>query len=141
MTGTVSFQTDESWPAGLLTIFNHARAKRPAFEYRYYGPYDKLLNYCFGDTFSFYVAPQKTPRDDSRGGIDFTSVLVVFDHNDKPVMFLEVKDDHWAQKAELRFRADGLMRDREWNIDILSQAGFAKMKEIVNDILDHVEDN
>jgi hypothetical protein len=166
------------------------------FENRYYGPYDKLLNYCFGDSFTFYVAPQNPPRDDSRDAADFIVFLVVFDRNDKPVLIVEVKDDSWAQKAELRYRADVQMRSRyalmldecpiprlwglsllgtsmrvycgdtqsymvapeaiprpepstrilspsfladEWDLDIMSLEGFAKLKEVVGDILATVE--
>jgi len=103
------FQSDNAWPAGLITIFNHARAKRIGFENRYYGPYDKLLNYCFGESFTFYVAPQNPPRDDRHDVVDFVVFLVVFDSNDKPVLIVEVKDDSWA---ELRYRADEQMRNR-----------------------------
>lgn len=38
----IPFKTDNAWPAGLLTIFDHGRAKHSTFENRYY---DKLLNY------------------------------------------------------------------------------------------------
>jgi hypothetical protein len=187
----MSFQTDKAWPAGLLTIFEHGRARHTTFENRYYGPYNKLLSHCFGSGFYFYVAPQSPPRDDRRDTVDFIVFLVVFDSQDKPVFLLEVKDDGWAQKAELRYRADIHIRDRyalmldecpiprlwglsalgtsvrvycggatnyqvtptaisrpqpsyvllpsflagEWDMDILSQEGFEKMKEIVNDIL------
>jgi hypothetical protein len=187
------FQSDNTWPAGLVTIFNHACAKRPPFQNRYYGPYDKLLNYCFGGSFTFYIAPQNPPRDDSRDVFDPTVFLVVFDSNNKPVLIVEAKDDSWIEKAELRYRADDQMRSRyalmldecplprlwglsllgtsarvycgdttsfdvhppaivrphqscvlpttflagEWAIDILTKDGFAKMKEIVTDILDH----
>ena len=104
------FQTDNAWPAGLLTIFEHGRAKHSTFENRYYGPYDKLLNYCFGSEFTFYVAPQNPPARDSRDTVDFIVFLVVFNSSDKPVLIVEVKDDSWAQKAELRYRADNQMR-------------------------------
>lgn len=190
----MSFQQDNTWPAGLLTIFEHARAKHTAFENRYYGPYDKLLNYCFGNSFKYYVAPQCHPRDDSRDAVDFIVFFVVFNEDDRPVLIVEVKDDSWAQKAELRFRADKQMRYHyslildecplprlwglsllgtsmriycggtqsyevtpeaiprpgpctrvlpptflagEWNLDILSEKGFAEVKEIVVDILTH----
>ena len=191
------FQSDNTWPAGLITIFNHARAKRTTFENRYYGPYDKLLNYCFGESFNLYVAPQNPPRDDSSDAIGFVVFLVVFDSNDKPVLIVEGKDDSWVERAELRYRADDQMRTRyalmletcpfprlwglsllgtsvrvycgdttsfelqppaivrpqelrilpttflagEWDIDILSQEGFAKMKEIVVDIMGNVANN
>jgi hypothetical protein len=193
MLAAMTFQTDEIWPTGLLTIFNHARAKRTTFENRYYGPYDKLLNYCFGESFAFYVAPQNPPRDDSRDTVDFIVFLIVFDKDDKPVLIVEVKDDGWKEKAELRYRADEYMRGRyalmlddcplprlwgisllgtsarvycgdtatyqvqpppivrpdpsrvllptflagEWDMDIMTQEGFEKMKEIVTDILAH----
>lgn len=195
MMAAMPFQSDDTWPAGLITIFNHARAKRTTFEHRYYGPYDKLLKYCFGESFTFYVAPQNPPRDDSCDAIDV--FLVVFDSNDRPVLIAEVKDDSWIDKAELRYRADDQMRSRyallldecplprlwglsllgtsarvycgdttsfnvqppaivrshesrilpktflagEWAIEILTKEGFAKMKEIVTDILSHVADN
>src|SRR6266545_5133675 len=43
------FSTDNSWPAGLLNIFEICRKVNSPLENRYYGPYDKLINYCFGD--------------------------------------------------------------------------------------------
>lgn len=191
------FHSDNTWPAGLVTIFDHARAKRTIFENRYYDPYDKLLNYCFGDSFTFYIAPHNPPRDDNRDVTDFVVFLVVFDSNNKPVFIVEVKDDGWVEKAELRYRADAQMRGRyavmldecrlphlwglsllgtsarvycgdttsfdvqpppimrphelcvlpktflagQWAIDILTQEGFAKMKEIVTDILSHTPDS
>ena len=105
----MSFQSGDTWPIGLLTNFSHARAKRTSFENRYYGPYDKLLNYCFGESFTFYIAPQNPLRDDSRDSVIF---LVVFDGKDRPVLLVEVKDDSWAEKAELRYCADDQIRGR-----------------------------
>jgi len=196
MLQVMSFLTDNAWPAGLLTIFEQCRAEREAFENRYYGPYDKLLNYCFGSDFTFYVAPQSPPNDDSRDAIEFVVFLVVFNSKKKPVLLVEVKDDSWAHRAELRYRADKQMHDRydlmlevcptprlwglsvlgtsmriyagdtrsfdvtpprsqrprpqsrvlpanflagQWNLDILSQEGFDRVKEIVTDILTHTE--
>ena len=192
MMAAMPFESDENWPAGLITIFDHARAKRTTFENRYYGPYDKLLNYCFGESFTYYIDPQKPLRDDSRDA-DFVFFLVVLNSNNKPVLIFEVKDDSWVEKAELRYRADDQMRNKyalmldecplsrlwglsllgtsariycgdtasfdmqppatvhshesralptaflagEWAIDILTKEGFAKMMEIVTDILDH----
>jgi hypothetical protein len=157
---------------------------------RYYGPYDKFLNYCFGESFTFYIAPQNPLRDDSRDSVVF---LVVFDSKDRPVLLVEVKDDSWAEKAKLRYCADDQIRSRyalmlddcplprlwglsllgtsarvycgdkatyevqppaivrpghsrvllptflagEWDMDILTEGGFAKTKEIVTDILAH----
>ena len=189
------FESDNAWPTGLLAIFEHARAMKTTFERRYYGPYDKLLNYCFGDSFQFYIAPQNSTRDDSRdAAIDFIVSFIVFHRSRKPVLMVEIKDDSWAQKAELRYRADKQMRERyalmldecplprlwglsllgtsmrvycgdttsfevdppaiprpepatrvlfptflagQWDLDILSQDGFAEVKEVVVDILSH----
>ena len=40
------FSTDTAWPQSLHTIFDICRQQRePSLENRYYGPYDKLLNY------------------------------------------------------------------------------------------------
>ncbi|KIJ36795.1 hypothetical protein M422DRAFT_50917 [Sphaerobolus stellatus SS14] len=107
----VPFLTDNTWPAGLLTIFEHGRQRHATFENLYYGSYDKLLNYCFGSDFTFYIAPQNLPADNSREAVDFILPLVVFNNNDQPVLIVEVKDDSWAQKAEFRYRADKQMRE------------------------------
>jgi len=190
----MTFLTDNAWPAGLLTIFELCRAERETFENRYYGPYDKLLNYCFGSDFTFYVALQNPPIDDSRDAIDYIGLLVVFNSKKKPVLMVDVKDDTWVCNAELRYRADKQIHDRyglmledcptprlwglsvfgtsmrvysgdtrtfdvtpprsqrpeprsrvlppdflagQWSLDILSQEGFDRMKEIVTDILTH----
>jgi len=103
------FQTDNSWPAGLRIIFERACARRDiTFENRYNGPYDKLLNYCFGNGFTFYISPQNPPVVDSHHTVNLAIFPVKFD---KPVFILKVNDDSWAQKAELRYRADKQMRD------------------------------
>ncbi|KAJ7025825.1 hypothetical protein C8F04DRAFT_1127218 [Mycena alexandri] len=68
------FDTDTAWPAPLKTIFEVSRATLGTLEHRYYGPYDKLLNYCF-DGFDYFVAPRAPPRDDTTETVDllFTS--------------------------------------------------------------------
>jgi len=106
------FLEDSTWPAGLLANFERASTKRAPFENSHYGPYDKLLNYCFGESFTFYVAPQCPPRDDSRDALDFIIYLVVFDAEDRPVLLAEIKDGSWAKKASTRSRADEQMRNR-----------------------------
>ncbi|KAN0118110.1 hypothetical protein V8E52_005371 [Russula decolorans] len=79
----------------------------------YYGPYDKLLNYCFGDSFQYFVAPQSPPSDlGLRDTVVFVVFLVVFDANRHPVLIAEVKDDAWAHKADLRYSADDQIRRR-----------------------------
>lgn len=187
------FETDTTWPAGLLNIFQICRQDLQHLENRYYGPYNKLLSYCFGpESFDFFVAPQSPPSEFSpRDTVDFIVFLVVFDRLRRPVLIAEIKDDAWANKADLRSKADEQVRQRydsmlndcplphlwglsllgtsmrvysgdtatgdvqptfenrpnlsrifprnflegAWDIDILSPEGFAKMKEIVGDIM------
>jgi hypothetical protein len=89
------------WPQGLRTIFDICRQQREPLEYRYYGPYDKLLNYCFGDSFRYFVAPQSPPSDLTlRDTVNF--VLVVFDAHRRPVLITEIKDDAWAHIVIVR---------------------------------------
>ena len=73
-------KTDNAWPAGLLTIFEHGRAKHSTF-----GPYDKLLNYCFGSGFTFYVALQRPPASDSRDTVDFVVFLVMLNNDGQQI--------------------------------------------------------
>lgn len=87
------FLTDNAWPTGLLTIFEQCYAKHETFKNCYYGPYDKLLNYCFESDFIFYVALQSSPNDDSCDTINFIVFLVMFNSKKKPVLLVEVKDD------------------------------------------------
>ncbi|KAK0449326.1 hypothetical protein EV421DRAFT_1410337 [Armillaria borealis] len=181
------FSTDTNWPQGLCKIFSICRQQNQPFEYRYYGPYDKLLNYCFEtDSFQFFVAPQYPPSE-----LSARDFIVVFNEQRQPVLIAEIKDDGWAGKPDFRLAADELVRRRydfmmpecplprlwglsllgtslrvyrgdiatgtlqpdyqarpdpnrilplnflegEWDLDILSQEGFNKMKEIVTDIL------
>ncbi|KAF9477780.1 hypothetical protein BDN70DRAFT_861334 [Pholiota conissans] len=185
------FSTDTSWPPGLLKIFEPYRSKRPE-DYILFGHYDKLLNYCFGDSFEFFVLPQNPLGDDISRDIDlgdFAAFLIVVDTERRPVLIAEVKDKEWAASENFRFEADKQLRrwydflsedcvhprlwglsllgtsvrvysantatgyieppykgrtregyiikeflKEEWNMDILSQKGFDKMKEIVEDI-------
>ncbi|KAF9501146.1 hypothetical protein BDN71DRAFT_1439408 [Pleurotus eryngii] len=108
------FVTDAAWPAGLLKIFEVCRHELQPLENRYYGPYNKLLTYCFGpDSFEFFIAPQSPPSEFSpRDTVDFVVFLVVFDAQRRPVLIAEIKDDAWASKADLRFKADNQMRQR-----------------------------
>lgn len=66
------FSTDNSWPALLLRIFEIYRDENKPLENRYHGPYNRLLNYCFGDSFNFFVSPQDPPGDGvTRDALDF----------------------------------------------------------------------
>jgi len=100
------FSTDNSWPAGLLKIFEICREVNRPLENRYYGPYDKLINYCFGDSFTFFVAPQHPPDNATKEAIDFIVFLIVFDALRRPVLIAEVKDDSRASNPGLRLLGD-----------------------------------
>ena len=104
---SMPFSTDAIWPAGLLTIFEICRHQMQPLENRYFGPYNKLLAYCFNpDSFEYFVAPQNpqsafTPHDN----INFVVFLVIFDaHHRRPVLFAEIKDDSWVDKANFQRR-------------------------------------
>lgn len=110
------FCTDKNWPEGLLKIFNVCRGQntlRMPFEARYYGPYDRLLNYAMvEDSFAFFLAPQTPPDEKSlRNTIDLLIYLVVFDQQQKPVLFAVIEDDEWATTPHMRRKADILMRE------------------------------
>ncbi|KAI9067803.1 hypothetical protein FKP32DRAFT_1699472 [Trametes sanguinea] len=70
------FLADDAWPDGLRIIFDHARTRNATLQNRYYGPYDKLLNYCFGDSFTLiFYDSLRGPLD----AVDFIIFLVVYD--------------------------------------------------------------
>ncbi len=101
------FSTDTAWPQGLCTIFDICCQQCEPFENRYYGPYNKLLNYCFSNSFQHFVAPYSPPSAlTSCDTIDFEVFLVVFDANRHPVLIAEIKDDGWADKADLCLQVD-----------------------------------
>ena len=78
-----------------------------------YGAYNRLLGYCFGDSFTFYVAPQHPPSDlQHRDVFDFVVLLIVFDSDSRPVLVAEIKDDGWAKRAHTRLEADEQLRRR-----------------------------
>jgi len=105
--------TDTAWPDGLLTIFQNCRKDLELLDTQYYGPYTKLLNYCFGEGFEFFVAPQNPQcdrwKDDTAGPVVF---LVVFDAKHRPVLFADIQDDAGVKTGYTRFEADALMRQR-----------------------------
>ena len=74
---------------------------------------DKLLNYCFGDSFQYFVAPQRPPSDLTlRDTVVFVVFLVVFDTKRHPALIAEIRDGAWAHKADLRYSADDQIRRR-----------------------------
>ncbi|KAJ7456036.1 hypothetical protein B0H11DRAFT_231932 [Mycena galericulata] len=103
------FDTDTAWPAPLHTIFEVSRATLGTSEHRYYGPYDKLLNYCF-DGFTFFVTRQSPPRDDKTETVDFVVFLIVMDQRRQPVLLIEVMDDSHLTTPGKRAAADHQMR-------------------------------
>ena len=109
------FSTDTMWPQGLLDIFeSHRNQKCPPVEYLYFGPYIKLLNYAIvEDSFSLFVTPQTTydegsPRDYAPG--HFPTFLVVMNKEHKPILFVDIKPDNWADDGYCRQNADTQMR-------------------------------
>jgi hypothetical protein len=118
------FDTDTAWPAPLHTIFEVSRATLGTLEHRYYGPYDKLLNYCF-DGFTYFVAPQAPPRDNTTETVDFVVFLVVMDQRRRPVFLMEVKDDSHITAPSKRAAADQQMRARY--DDLLYQCPLPKL--------------
>ncbi|KAF9490491.1 hypothetical protein BDN71DRAFT_1523203 [Pleurotus eryngii] len=104
------FTTDAAWPAGLLKIFEICRHELQSLENRYYGPYNKLLTYCFQlCSLSLPGFPSKFPP---RETVDSVVSLIVFDIQRRPALIAEIRDDAWATKADLRFKADNQMRQQ-----------------------------
>ncbi|KAJ7167748.1 hypothetical protein C8R46DRAFT_898151, partial [Mycena filopes] len=82
-------------------------------ENRYYGAYNKMLEYCFGAGFDFVVAPQvPEPDNNSQILVDFPVYLIVFDVAQHPVFFIEVKNDAGKITATRRQGADRQTRRR-----------------------------
>lgn len=109
--------TGTTWPSGLQTMFDICCNEQPQPdppEMRYYGPYNTLFSWCFcSNTLpDFVVAPSNPPLSfRSLPDIDYPDVcFVVTDFHRHPVLVAEVKDDVWANKADLRARADDHMR-------------------------------
>jgi len=189
--------TGATWPSRLRSLFNEARQGQPHAdppEARYYGAYNMLFLSCFGGPYLpyFTVAPNSPPLRLSLRHTDHPMVcFVVSDTNGHPVLVAEIKDDSWADRADLRAEADDRMRqwvkavlpdcrlprvyglsllgtslrvyvgnvatgeiepalatcpssgrnlpndflEGAWNVDIISDEGFTKMKEIVGYIV------
>ncbi|KAF9450699.1 hypothetical protein P691DRAFT_664751 [Macrolepiota fuliginosa MF-IS2] len=101
--GHVRFLGDHTWPAGLLAIFERARTKCATFEKWCYGLYNKLLNYCFGGLLHFLCC---SPGPSWGWHSRHCRIIRLVDTKGKPVIIVEVGDGSWAEKAELRCRAD-----------------------------------
>jgi len=192
----MSFISDQTWPSELKVLFETFRHHTPigiCGETRYHGPSNSLLNYCFDNPrFHFVVVPRHPSANSPRDSVAFIRLyLAVYDQNNRPVFFADVRDDVWLGSPAARSRADGQVRERygdlltdcpipvlhgvsiigtkarfytaeskdrvilprrvprdpakalsaeyltgEWEMDILSQEGFDRMKEIVTYIKD-----
>ena len=95
------FSTDTAWPQGLHTIFDICHQQHEPLENCYFGPYCKLLNYCFSDSFQYFVTPQSPPSDLTLcETVDFLIFFVIFDANHNPELIADLKDNGWAHKAD-----------------------------------------
>ncbi|KAF8513315.1 hypothetical protein BU17DRAFT_95468 [Hysterangium stoloniferum] len=102
------FSTDANWPQRLLNIFDVSRNQNTPLESRYYGRYDWLFNYAVIEgSFTFLLAPRTAPDENSaRDAVNFIIFMVVLNHEQKPVLIAEIKDDRWANKPDKRQRVD-----------------------------------
>ncbi|KAJ6463529.1 hypothetical protein C8R45DRAFT_522406 [Mycena sanguinolenta] len=110
------FDNDTSWPAGLLTTFDIApRNTIGTISFTswsnepYYGPYNKLLAYCFGENFDFVVAPQAPPIDTSKEDL-YLADLIVFNVDQQPVLFVELGQS--IDIGHSRRKTDAVIRER-----------------------------
>jgi hypothetical protein len=104
-----------NWPKDLLDIFDICRSQNVPCPSRYYGPYNKLLDYALMDhPFTFIIFPQKVAPDDLSPyeATDSVFRLVVFNLEYKPVLFAEIKDDSWADEPYTRLLADAQIRQQ-----------------------------
>jgi hypothetical protein len=109
------FREDDMWPSGILTIFEIAHREKGRMN-RYFPPYNKLLEYCFGpDEFRFCIGPQKPPEMRNKNlKIDPVSFVVytIVGNRMRAILFVDVKDESQAEYAELCKLADREMRQR-----------------------------
>ena len=73
-------------------------------EARYYGPYEKLPNYAMIEgSFAFFLAPQAVPDEYfPHDALVFIAFLVVFNKDQKPILFAMIQNDGLAQ-SQTRF--------------------------------------
>ena len=107
------FPTDTNWLQGLLSIFNVCRSQAPTIpsEARYYGSYDKLLNYTMTEgSFAFFLAPLAL-LDETSEILIYDVSLVVYNQDQKPVLFPKIKGDRGAIHACTRQRYEEILYD------------------------------
>lgn len=95
----MTFETDQHWPEGLVKIFEHIK-RNPSLMG---GAISKLLYYIFPG-FTFYVTRPSSTADRSNP----LPFWVCTDGG--PVLFVGMRDAGWADRADLRLRADEEMR-------------------------------
>jgi hypothetical protein len=103
--------TTITWLNDISNMITSAHTELPAYENRYYEPYNMLLVYCFFDIpiqTPLRIAPQKAPYPYSHDLVDF----VISSPATGPVLFLKIKDDSWATSPDRRLKADTQMRQR-----------------------------
>ena len=106
------FSTNSTWPRFIRATFESEQQEDEGLESRYYGSYNLLLSHCFDNPDTF-VKPQAPPNHLSRRqSVDFVVKLCVANTVNRPVLFLEVKDDASNNSAKLRFKAADQIRQR-----------------------------
>lgn len=82
---------------------------------RYYGPYNRLLNYALTDnSFTFFISPQRLAYAEPfpPESVYPELGLVVCNQDYNPFLFAVIKDDSWATKPYTRLMADAQMREQ-----------------------------
>lgn len=105
--------TNDTWLDFILDIVNNAHHWPPTHECWYYLAYNLLLTYCFQfDTLPIclLVYLQAPPYPHSLNRIDF--IVTSCNPNGGPLLFVKVKDDHWAESPTLQLQADQQMRQQ-----------------------------
>ncbi|KAF8902264.1 hypothetical protein CPB84DRAFT_1776347 [Gymnopilus junonius] len=152
------FSTDISWPAGLLSMFQLRSGELAPIQGRYNGPYNRVLNYCF-DTFDLFIAPIKPDGWASRPDLRLKADKEMREQYDTLTSTCPIPRFYGLSLLGTSLRiycGDCFTREIEptfedrpsyyhalpfdflegaWNLNILSQEGFAKMKEVVEYIL------
>ena len=97
------------WPPKITRRFSTVPAN--ARENDYYAPYNKLLYTLFPADSDYTVAPQSYSLLDSRNSVDF---IIEFEVRleDKPVLFLQIKEPRKIAFKSAREEADNQMRKR-----------------------------
>lgn len=97
------------WPLKIVRRFSTIPPN--ARENDYYAPYNKLLNIIFPPDSDYTVAPQSYSVPNSRDSVDF---IIEFEVRleDKPILFLEIKEPSRIALKSAREEADNQMRKR-----------------------------